>query len=72
MLSSKKCYKCNDGYTSIEHNFTYLYESGVTINHRVIYSCFSAEIGFLPIVAFSSGPINDKIISNVVGYNLKY
>jgi len=58
----------------IEHNWVYLYESGVAINHKAIYNCFSAEIGFLPVmvpVVFSAGPIRDKIISNVVGYNLK-
>lgn len=50
--------------------FTYLYESGVAINHKAISSCFSADIGFLPIavpVAFSAGPISVKIISNVAG-----
>jgi len=69
----------NSVYTNSKHErehkiFLYLYESGVAINHKAISSCFSADIGFLPIavpVAFSAGPINVKIISNVAGNTLE-
>jgi len=67
----------NSVYTNSKHEsirFFCTCTKGVAINHKAISSCFSADIGFLPIavpVAFSAGPINVKIISNVAGNTLE-